>query len=427
MADTTNGSDGVMRAADGTPLKARLAKAERRNKLRAYGLILPLLIFSLIFFFVPISLMMFNSIDNPVIAEALPKTVEALQTKWDSKKETLPSNEVMAIFGKEFIGLERLTQSQVARRMNFEASGMLTTVRKTGSRLKRMNDENPYGVQDWKGALIAIDKDWGKPEVWATIRNIGNGITMNYYLNALDLRRNEHGEIIQVDENRQIYVDIAFRTFWISALVTIFCILLGYPVSFLLATVQVRYSNLLMILVLLPFWTSLLVRTTAWIVVLQDQGVLNDVLIFLHLIPDRVQLIYNRFGVIVAMTHILLPFMILPVYSVMKNINPSHVHAARSLGATQWTAFWRVYFPQTIPGIGAGSILAFILSIGFYITPELVGGTSGIFISNRIAYHISSSLNWGLAAALGVMLLVMVIALFYVYDKIVGIDNVKLG
>ena len=138
-------------------------------------------------------------------------------------------------------------------------------------------------------------------------------------------------------------------------------------------------------------------------------------------------MINNQFGTIVAMTHILLPFMILPLYSVMKTIPPTYVRAARSLGATDWTAFWRVYFPQTVPGIGAGAILVFILAIGYYITPELVGGTTGVFISNRIAYHISTSLNWGLAAALGSILLVSVLILYWVYDRIVGIDNVKLG
>ena len=138
-------------------------------------------------------------------------------------------------------------------------------------------------------------------------------------------------------------------------------------------------------------------------------------------------LINNQTGTIIAMTHILLPFMILPMYSVMQTIKPTYLRAAKSLGATNWTAFWRVYFPQSIPGIGAGSILVFILAIGYYITPEIVGGTKGVFISNRIAYHISSSLNWGLAAALGTILLAAVLILYWAYDKIVGIDNVKLG
>jgi putative spermidine/putrescine transport system permease protein len=230
-------------------------------------------------------------------------------------------------------------------------------------------------------------------------------------------------------ENERIYLTLFWRTLVMSLMITLSCLLLGYPIGYLLSHLPARSANLLMILVLLPFWTSLLVRTSAWKVLLQQQGVINDFLVWINLIDDagRLVMINNQTGTIIAMTHILLPFMILPLYSVMQTISPSYVRAAKSLGASDWTAFWRVYFPQTVPGIGAGAILVFILAIGYYITPELVGGTSGIFISNRIAYHISTSLNWGLAAALGTILLLLVMALFYVYDRIVGIDNVKLG
>ena len=230
-------------------------------------------------------------------------------------------------------------------------------------------------------------------------------------------------------ENEQIYLKLFKRTLYLSMVITCSCILLGYPVAWILANLPMRTANLLMILVLLPFWTSLLVRTSAWKVMLQQQGVINDVLVWLGMVADdsRLILINNQTGTIIAMTHILLPFMILPMYSVMQTIPPTYLRAAKSLGATNWTAFWRVYFPQSVPGIGAGSILVFILAIGYYITPEIVGGTQGTFISNRIAYHISSSLNWGLAAALGSILLVVVLVLYWAYDRIVGIDNVKLG
>jgi putative spermidine/putrescine transport system permease protein len=219
------------------------------------------------------------------------------------------------------------------------------------------------------------------------------------------------------------------RTFILSITITATCLILGYPIAWLLGNLPMRSSNLILILVLLPFWTSLLVRTASWKILLQQQGVINDLLVWIGLISDdnRLVMINNATGTVIAMTHILLPFMILPLYSVMKTIPPSYLRAAKSMGANDWTAFWRVYFPQTIPGVGAGAILVFILAIGYYITPELVGGTSGIFISNRIAYHISTSLNWGLAAALATMLLVVVMALYWLYDRIVGIDNVKLG
>jgi len=282
---------------------------------------------------------------------------------------------------------------------------------------------------DFRAAFLDADEDWGDPKVWSTIKQLSGNYTSSYFLSAVDKERLPSGEVVDKMEFEQIYIFLFERTLFLSVTITFTCLMLGYPIAWLLSNLPMRTSNLLLILVLLPFWTSLLVRTSSWIVLLQQQGVVNDTLVSLGIVGDdgRLEMMFNQTGTIVAMTHILLPFMILPLYSVMKTIPPSYVRAAKSLGATDWTAFWRVYFPNTIPGIGAGAILVFILSIGYYITPELVGGTDGIFISNRIAYHISSSLNWGLAAALASILLLVVLILYWVYDRIVGIDNVKLG
>ena len=279
-----------------------------------------------------------------------------------------------------------------------------------------------------RNAFLEADEGWSSHELWATIKTYSPNYTPGYFLNAVDMQLGADGVEARPDSQR-IYGLLFKRTIFMSLTITISCILLGYPVAWILANLPTRTANMLMILVLLPFWTSLLVRTSAWKVMLQQQGVINDTLVWLGLVSDssRLIMINNQFGTIVAMTHILLPFMILPMYSVMQTIPPTYLRAAKSLGATNWTAFWRVYFPQSVPGIGAGSILVFILSIGYYITPEIVGGTTGTFISNRIAYHISSSLNWGLAAALGTILLAVVLLLYWAYDKIVGIDNVKLG
>ncbi|MGB0799146.1 MAG: ABC transporter permease, partial [Planktomarina sp.] len=273
-----------------------------------------------------------------------------------------------------------------------------------------------------------VDDDWLNPEVWTTIKTYAPAYTDGYFLNSIDMMKGTDGAEAR-PEGEQIYIKLFIRTFIMSMTIVATCVLLGYPIAWLLANLPDRTANMLMILVLLPFWTSLLVRTSAWKVLLQQQGVINDVLVWIGIVSDgnRLELINNQTGTIIAMTHILLPFMILPLYSVLKTIPPSYLRAAKSLGATNWTAFWRVYFPQSVPGIGAGCILVFILSIGYYITPELVGGTKGVFISNRIAYHISSSLNWGLAAALGAILLAIVLILYWLYDRIVGIDNVKLG
>ncbi len=281
---------------------------------------------------------------------------------------------------------------------------------------------------DMKAAFAESNKDWLRTEYWQVIKAYSPPYTTGYFLNAIDMEKTPDGIALRSEDER-IYGILFKRTMFMSMVITFSCIALGYPIAWIMANLPARSANLLMILVLLPFWTSLLVRTSAWKIMLQQQGVINDVLVWLGLVADesRLVMINNQFGTIVAMTHILLPFMILPMYSVMQTIPQTYLRAAKSLGANNWTAFWRVYFPQSVPGIGAGSILVFILAIGYYITPEIVGGTTGTFISNRIAYHISSSLNWGLGAALGSILLAVVMVLYYAYDKIVGIDNVKLG
>jgi putative spermidine/putrescine transport system permease protein len=254
-------------------------------------------------------------------------------------------------------------------------------------------------------------------------------ITPAFYVAALDLKYDAEGNVIRADELYQIYLNNFIKTLGVSALITLICVILAYPVAYLLSVLPLRQSNLLMIMVLLPFWTSLLVRTTAWIAILQTEGVINDMLVFLGFISDdgRIQMIYNQTGTIIAMVHILLPFMILPLYSVMKTIPPSYMRAALSMGAKPMYAYRKVYLPQTLPGLAAGTLLVFILAIGYYITPALVGGEDGLLISNLIAYHIQKSLNWSLGAALGTILLVVVLLLYWLYNRLIGIDKLRFG
>jgi putative spermidine/putrescine transport system permease protein len=277
--------------------------------------------------------------------------------------------------------------------------------------------------------LVRLDERWADPAFWGTLKRLSGGWTLSYYANALDLRIIGYDRIERQPEGRRIYLALFGRTFKVASLVTLTCLLLAYPVANLLASVSARAANLLMVLILLPFWTSLLVRTTAWIVLLQKQGVINDIFVWAGIVgdEDRLALIYNETGTLIAMTHVLLPFMILPIYAVMKAVPPTYVRAALSLGASPLVAFRRIYLPQTMPGVGAGVILVFILAIGYYITPALVGGDSGALISNLIAYHIQKSLNWGLAAALSTLLLICVLSLYWLYDRIIGVDNLKLG
>lgn len=423
MSDQTQ--TGPVLAADGTPLKRSLARALRMQKMRALALVSPLLIFVLITFIAPIADMLFRSVENQIVQETLPKTVTAL-ADWDPNSGESPGEPVYAALAEDMkIAVEAKTHTRLGSRLNYEMTGASSLFRKSGRKVKNMDMDSD---EPFKERFAEIDEDWVDPDIWRTIQIYSPAYTSGYFLNAVDMQIGPDGAEAR-PENQQIYIKLFKRTLFMSLMITGACILLGYPVAWILANLPMRTANLLMILVLLPFWTSLLVRTSAWKVMLQQQGVINDVLVWLGLVADdaRLVMINNQFGTIVAMTHILLPFMILPMYSVMQTIPPTYLRAAKSLGATNWTAFWRVYFPQSVPGIGAGSILVFILSIGYYITPEIVGGTTGTFISNRIAYHISSSLNWGLAAALGAILLAVVLLLYYAYDRIVGIDNVKLG
>ncbi|MBO9433263.1 ABC transporter permease [Ruegeria sp. R13_0] len=424
MTDASQNA-GPMLAADGTPLKQSLARSLRRQKLRALMLVAPLLLFVLFSFIVPIASMLFRSVENSIVQETLPLTVEALQS-WDENSGELPDEAVYDAFVRDMVvAVDNKTHTRLGSRLNYEETGMSSMFRRSGRKMGKLDPETDGPFKD---QVIEIHEGWGEPQTWAVIKTHSPAVTNGYFLNAVDMRRTPEGAQAQ-PEDKQILIKLFGRTLFMSLVITASCILLAYPVSYLLATLPMRVSNLLMILVLLPFWTSLLVRTSAWKVMLQQQGVINETLVWLGLVADdaRLVIINNQIGTIIAMTHILLPFMILPMYSVMQTIPESYTRAAKSMGATNWTTFWRIYFPQSIPGIGAGSILVFILAIGYYITPEIVGGTKGVFISNRIAYHISSSLNWGLAAALGTILLGVVLLLYWCYDKIVGIDNVKLG
>ena len=512
---------------DGMPLRRSLAKALRREKLRAFLLILPLLTFVIISFVMPIGDMLFRSVENSIVADTLPGTVRSLAS-WDDTSGEPPDEFVFATMADDLMLAQELKlHTRLGSRLNYDQPGMSSMFRKSGRRIKRLentatmdaliqfnpvwetpaawtslrelanftqlfpataqswqnwtrfvaSDEGddadpsatlPYGFsyallhhdlarldtaqldaleaeapqlfagistelsalpyEDFAAQFADIDKGWNDVDNWQAIQRLSPRYVDGYFLAAVDAKNTSQG-IERKPDNQRIYVLLFIRTILISLVITCSCILLGYPVAYLLANLSVKASNMVLILVLLPFWTSLLVRTSAWKVLLQQQGVINDLLVWIGLIDNagRLVMINNLTGTIIAMTHILLPFMILPLYSVMKTISPTYMRAAKSMGASDSLAFWRIYFPNTIPGIGAGSILVFILSIGYYITPELVGGTTGVFISNRIAYHISSSLNWGLAAALGTILLVMVLALYWTYDRIVGIDNVKLG
>ena len=464
MSDTsTIDSQGQLLTNDGVPLKDSLRKSLRRSKIRSFLLLLAPLLFLLTMFVGPIGSLLSRSVDDITINKVFPQTFAQYEL-WEDKS-IIPSEEMFAAVINDIRITHKLENSEgknigknllgkAGTRMTYEFSGWRSLLLKTVKSAIKVNKKSKEEVKPYtweapyKEKMIKRDKRWGKVEFWQSLGAMKDPYTMGYYLNAVDLRYDADKNVIQKVEHLKIYKTIWIRTLQVSLIVTIFCLLLAYPVSYLLATLPMRTSNLLMICVLMPFWTSLLVRIVAWMIMLQQNGVVNDTL--LTILPcfegmvnlpffgetnidlcfgeeDRIPMMYNFTGTIIVMTQVLLPFMILPIYSVMKGIPPSYMKAAQNLGATPTRAFIRVYMPQSVPGIGAGCILVFIVAIGYYITPELVGGKDGLMIGNFVAREMQQTLNWGLAAAMGAILLTAVLTLYWAYDRLIGIDNLKMG
>ena len=408
------------------------AARRRAARWRTGSLTLPLLAFVGITFIAPLGAMLTRSVYDPTVADTLPRTLAAL-AEWDGQR--LPPDAAFDAAAHELMSARAArTVGQVASRVNRIEGGTRSVITRSARRLAALAAEEDIGAdgapaRGWRTALIEIDPPWGEPAIWRAIGRAGERVTAQHYLQALDLDRDVDGAVVVRAPEQRIYVRLFGRTLVVSLGVTLLCLALGYPLAYLIAQAPPNRARWLLLLVLVPFWTSLLVRTTSWIVLLQSQGVLNEALVGLGLIADdeRLAMIYNMTGSFVAMTHVLLPFMVLPLYSVMRGVPPAHMRAAASLGATFPQAFRRVYWPQTLPGVGAGSLLVFILAVGYYITPALVGGRTGQLISNFIAYHMQQSLNWGLAAALGGILLASVGALYLLYDRLVGVERMRLG
>ena len=209
-----------------------------------------------------------------------------------------------------------------------------------------------------------------------------------------------------------LYLRVFWNTFEIALLVTFFCLVLGYPLGFLMATTTPLWATVGFIFVLLPLWTSVLVRTYAWMVLLGRNGVFNRLLIDAGIVEDPLPLLHNFTGVMIGMVHVLLPYMVLPVYGAVRRLDPAIVAAAEGLGASSWRIFWRIYLPLTLNGIFAGAVIVFVLSLGFYITPALLGGGRVIMIAVLIEQQVRETLNWPFAAALSAVLLAFTFAVY---------------
>lgn len=410
--------------ADPRALRQSLARAEKQRKLRAFSLTLPLLLFLALTFLVPIVVLLKRAIENPEVANALPRTAVALQG-WN--REGTPPAEAYASLTRDLAKLpDSADAGALARRLNSEMPGARSLVMSTYKALPLPQTTTASSAAEIQAALLALDARWGEAPYWQAIAKNASRWTPDYLLSSVDLRRDAKGAIERVEPEQRAFGRILVRTFEISLVVTLWCLLLAYPLAYWLTTLSARQANVLMILVLVPFWTSILVRVAAWIVLLQSEGLVNHALQSLHLINQPLALLFNRTGVVIAMVHILLPFMILPLYSVMQSVPPTYLRAAVSLGSPPLAAFFRVYVPQTYAGIGAGALLVFILSIGYYVTPALLGGPNDQMLSYYIAQYTNVTVNWGMACALGALLLAATLVLYGIYRRVTN-SELSLG
>ncbi|WP_051082540.1 ABC transporter permease [Uliginosibacterium gangwonense] len=405
-----------MHTENSASLKDQLRRAERMKKLRYGALILPLALFLLLTFVWPIAALLKRSVDNPEIVGAFPVTSSLLHN-WNGK--ALPDEATFVAFADE-LGKTKGTPplAAAAKRLNMEQPGFRSVMMHSARAMPPETGTSP------KDALIAADSRWGEIATWQFLARNASPYTARYLLASVDRKYDEQGNIVAADEDEAIYVDVLVRTFEMSFVVTVCCLLLGFPLAYMMASQPPKIANVIMIFVLLPFWTSILVRVAAWIVLLQSQGLVNQALMAMGIIHEPLQLVFNRVGVYIAMVHILLPFMILPLYSVMKGISPTYVRAAQSLGCPPLRSFWKVYFPQALPGVGAGGLLVFILCMGYYITPALLGSPKEQMASYFVAFYTNQTINWGMAAALSAILFVATLVLYMVYSKLVGSPDV---
>jgi len=223
------------------------------------------------------------------------------------------------------------------------------------------------------------------------------------------------------------YARVFVTTFQVSILTTLICILIGYPLAYFLAILPARMAGFFMLAVLLPFWTSLLVRTYAWLVLLQKNGILNDFAISAGLWENPIKLVHNLTGTLIGMAHIMLPFLVLPLYGSMRKIERDMMHAASNLGASPIQAFWKVYFPLSLSGMVAGSLIVFVLCLGFYVTPAVLGGGRVVMVATQITAILENQYNWGAASALGVVLLVATLIILYAASRLLKLDAVLFG
>ncbi|WP_137388902.1 ABC transporter permease [Rhodoligotrophos defluvii] len=369
-----------------------------RRHLGTALLLIPLVLFLAVTLVIPVCLMVVESVRDSEAARLLPRTLASLEG-WNGAAP-VPTAAYEALV-QDFAATPVSQWGPAASRLNIEFPGARSLVLSTLRALAMAEDSGG----DPQSRLIAQDPRWAEPRIWQAIWAARGPWTDRFLLAALDLKRGENGMI--TEDKQSIYRAIYIRTFGIALTVTALCLALGLPIAVYLASLPPQKAMPLLLLLMLPLWTSVLVRAMAWILLLQNNGLVNQALMGLHITTAPIQLVFNRIGVLIAMTHVLLPFMILPIYNVMRVIPRNQLRAAGSLGATPWVVFRRVYLPQSRAGIAAGCILVFASASGYYITPALVGGGADQMLGTFVELAAIRYSNQSLAAALGVIFMVI--------------------
>lgn len=377
----------------------------RSRSLTALVLIAPLLLFLGLFFVWPLATVFRQAVSDPAISTVLPRASAGIAT-WEGTG--VPSEDVQAALRQDIAAnQDDMAMGDVVRRLNAAQSGFPSLMGKTIPAVKK----------DPSVALADIDPRWGKTPFWTALKANAAPYTDAFLLASVDLERDKSGSIVRMAPGTSANGQTIVRTLVTSAMVTLCCLVIGLPYAMIAASVSGWRRNVMLAAVLLPLWTSLLVRTAAWMIILQENGIINQVLLAIGVIDRPLVLIYNRFGVVLAMTHVLLPFMFLPIYSVLLTVPRNLMSAAASLGAHPLRAFFHVLLPLSMRGVISGTLLVFMTSIGYYITPALVGGARDQMISSVIAFYATSSANWSMAAALGLILLALTLVLYAVYNR----------
>lgn len=404
---------------DAADLRREWLRSGKSRRKVSLLLVAPLFVYVLVTFMLPIGLVLYRSVENSELAQALPQTAVELSRWRPASPGDLPPDAIFTTFADELADAPRPAVAELARRLNYEISGLRTLIMTTARKMRPAKaDAADAGARQ---ALADLDPRWQDPAYWHALKRAAPHYTPYYLLAALDLRQADDGSIVQAPADQRTFVDILVRTLRISAIVTLVTLVLGFPYANLMATAGRRFSIFLMIAVMLPFWTSLLARTSAWIVMLQKEGLVNTFLGHLGLIDKPLELIFNTTGLYIVMVHMMLPFMVLPIFATMKGIPPHFMRASASLGAHPARGFLHVYLPMTLPGVGAGALLTFIVTAGYYITPSLVASARDQMVGYFIAFFANKSINWGMASALGIMLLACVAVIYLIAARTVGV------